>query len=853
MQQQSEQAGIPALRFEALKRPRIFEQLTWSSSDLPPLTLLCGPVGSGKTVAAVQAVEALDPAILVRWVNASECVDNPERIWASLFGAVTGATADADFEQLAAAVESRAEPMLLVVDDWQCVTSVGRDSLLARLVEHRPQLSLLVISRQFSVLAGPAIAGRVSVQTAMTELLAFTAEEIAELTVAGQLVGAHRATLMRLATDGWPLAVQALVRSVASSDQLNKRHLTELMRAFATDLVAATSEHLSGSGEELLTTLVLCGPVAVPCLAEITRQSEAHIIQALGELEREGLVARCSGTGIALVRVHAAVCEVLKERARLELGESAVREVQLRAGQVIAKQDPVAGLRLLAEHRDFGAMQEVLASDFAVLLERRQESQDILNPIEFGELDDYPMLMAGRLILGYSDPATPQTTIESWHERLQASVRRRSNEHVPSPALLNALLCATERMAGNGAGALQIARDLERGVAEGGATKQGTSLPLLLHAVLAFTGLADGDYGMAERQYSLTVEHAERSGNVAEQLRGLSGLAVTAAIAGDITAAEHWLFKVDELSNSSGESTPELSWVNEKIARAFVALERWDAGGLHDVLERTGPWFTRMELWPMFAIAEAALVRLRHGEQGALLAMRARTIEAKAGFTGTTYLRTKLAAYILNLTMGSGDLNQTERDLGQLPSDHLDVVVARVRLKLVRRDFAGAIEAALTAQTLGPTPRLRGELFILIAVAEWQVGEREQAVESLAEGAEWNARHGLTSPFATVPHDWLNELAHAAREAGVIDIVNTLQQIPRATQVELTEPLTEAERRTLQVIARGGTIEETAVALFLSKNTVKFHLRGIYRKLRADDRIEAVNRASRLGLITSTS
>ena len=42
---------------------------------------------------------------------------------------------------------------------------------------------------------------------------------------------------------------------------------------------------------------------------------------------------------------------------------------------------------------------------------------------------------------------------------------------------------------------------------------------------------------------------------------------------------------------------------------------------------------------------------------------------------------------------------------------------------------------------------------------------------------------------------------------------------------------------------------ELATSLFVTPNTLKTHLRGIYRKLGADSRSEAVARAQALGLV----
>ena len=63
------------------------------------------------------------------------------------------------------------------------------------------------------------------------------------------------------------------------------------------------------------------------------------------------------------------------------------------------------------------------------------------------------------------------------------------------------------------------------------------------------------------------------------------------------------------------------------------------------------------------------------------------------------------------------------------------------------------------------------------------------------------------------------------------------------------EPLTERELSLLQFLPTRMTNQEIADAVYLSVNTVKSHLRSIYRKLDVADRDAAVERAAELGLL----
>ena len=70
-----------------------------------------------------------------------------------------------------------------------------------------------------------------------------------------------------------------------------------------------------------------------------------------------------------------------------------------------------------------------------------------------------------------------------------------------------------------------------------------------------------------------------------------------------------------------------------------------------------------------------------------------------------------------------------------------------------------------------------------------------------------------------------------------------------AEQMDEEEILTPRELEVLRLAGRGLTNREIAERLYLSENTVKTYIQGIYQKLDAHNRIEAVMRATRWGLL----
>ena len=60
--------------------------------------------------------------------------------------------------------------------------------------------------------------------------------------------------------------------------------------------------------------------------------------------------------------------------------------------------------------------------------------------------------------------------------------------------------------------------------------------------------------------------------------------------------------------------------------------------------------------------------------------------------------------------------------------------------------------------------------------------------------------------------------------------------------------LTERESQVLELLAQMNSTEEIAAALFVSTNTVKTHLKGIFGKLGVNRRVDAVRHGRTLGL-----
>ena len=169
-----------------------------------------------------------------------------------------------------------------------------------------------------------------------------------------------------------------------------------------------------------------------------------------------------------------------------------------------------------------------------------------------------------------------------------------------------------------------------------------------------------------------------------------------------------------------------------------------------------------------------------------------------------------------------------------------------------------AVHEHLQAAALGDlTPRQALVRQILLAAAAIERGD--PAAAGLLGGALHAARHQgfLNTVVSTAPQVTGYVVEHAAQlrpdpfteqlVAAALEVRAT-QPGSAASSQALTEPLTAAEQRILTLLPTS-TYLQIADTLYISRNTVKTHLRSIYQKLGVASRSQALERAVDLRLL----
>jgi LuxR family maltose regulon positive regulatory protein len=152
------------------------------------------------------------------------------------------------------------------------------------------------------------------------------------------------------------------------------------------------------------------------------------------------------------------------------------------------------------------------------------------------------------------------------------------------------------------------------------------------------------------------------------------------------------------------------------------------------------------------------------------------------------------------------------------------------------------------------TPRCARHDVVLALLRSRAVENHEEAMKTVAAAVEEAAAYGMLQTVASEGRDVIGLVEAAAWRAPPhwMDRLRRLSVTGARSAAAGTHPggdvLTERERDVLRFLPSRLTLGEIANELFVSVNTLKFHLKVIYRKLGVSSRAEAAEVARRMTL-----
>jgi DNA-binding NarL/FixJ family response regulator len=168
-------------------------------------------------------------------------------------------------------------------------------------------------------------------------------------------------------------------------------------------------------------------------------------------------------------------------------------------------------------------------------------------------------------------------------------------------------------------------------------------------------------------------------------------------------------------------------------------------------------------------------------------------------------------------------------------------------------DLVGADEAIRECEALSDAHcgRTLVDIQMIRAAIEYERGNFVVSDVSADRAFVTMARTGARAPLRRIPVATLSSIAtRAAGRKHSPEVSRMLDLIVHHTagSGREVETLSVRERLVLAQVQRGFTVAAIAAELYISPNTVKTHLRRLYRKLGVSTRDEAIRAARALGL-----
>jgi LuxR family transcriptional regulator, maltose regulon positive regulatory protein len=853
--------GLPAT---LVRRPSLHDRLAAGAGQR--LTVVVGSAGAGKSVLLASWAAARPPGT-TSWLSCDKADVNPVRFWTGFIeapqAAAPGFGADAadllamDGDMSADVTASIANDAAklpagsaIIVDDFH-VAAAGVSGTMTDLVERWPaETAQLVLASRTDP---PLRLHRLRLSGELCELrdrdLHFSLAESGSLLANfGVEVAADDLALLHQRSEGWAAALQMAALSLrGATDPVRAARALEVRSPTIAEYFV--SEVLDYQPPEIvrfmLDTSILWELTADACAAVTARQDAAALLR---RIDTASLFLVALDDERTSFRYHHLVRRVLRAELRAR-DRDREQALQLRAAEWFEyTRDTWRAARHFLAARQAGKaldlLQERVVTGF--LRDPALPAALDLSTVDPSLLADAPdrllglaadLLLSGDAARGgkYLDlleraqPSIPPEsrlaarfgTMRCFHYALTGHL----NEAVRAAAGARAIQERTQLQdEWNAAIPLILLRvypcleDYEAVEREAAAALAMPELPeparlVLVPGARALAWLEAGRLPEAADAAGAAYADAQRLGFdqhffAVDGLRTLAGLALEQR---DLDTAE--------------ELTEQVLSITERRRPSFEFLA---------LLDRARIWAARGQAREALATVETA--RLVLAGTGSVLLARADELEA-------------------SLCLSLGDLRSAAELASKLPPARRGLLLATIAL--AAGDHHAAQEHLQPAELGNPTPRRALLRQILLAAAA--IGRGDPMAASILGGALQTARRGgflntVVTAAPQVTSYLITDSAQARPDPFTEQLITAALQVraaqPAASRSRrtLADPLTAAELRVLKLLPTS-TYPQIATTLYISRNTVKSHLRSIYQKLGVASRSQAIERAADLRLL----
>jgi LuxR family maltose regulon positive regulatory protein len=864
----------------AVQRPRITELID-QGTRWCPLTVVTGPPGAGKTM-ALALWAAAEPRV-VAWVCLDRYDNRPEVFWSyvvaalrrsgivlpsALSTAMRGRPGDHVFLLwLVSALATQDPPVILVLDDFHVLTEPdlmhGLDFVLRNV---GPGLCVVVSSRMDPLL----LLHRYRLSGELAEIrandLAFNVAEAGLLMVQhGSRVSGDSLGDLTRRTEGWAAGLRLAAMSMDAHpdpDQLLKELITE-GSALTGYLVEEVLNTQRPEVREVLLSTSILEYVNAEAATELAGNDQAAEI--LSALARANTFIQPIGSG--WYRYHTLFAEMLRLKLRCKYPQR-IPDLHRRAARLYERNGSlIDAVRHAAEANDWQLAASMVIGGLAInaIIEpqgsRSLAGEFLRMPDSEAWTEPQPYLVSAAAALATGQHESSVAALAAAEAILK---RLPADQEVPGRLAAAMIRLAASRRTGDLTAAATAAARAEVLVSRVPDDKLARH-PQIRARVLAGRGAVElwsGHLDEAVSVLDLGVAAATVSGAERERADCLGHLALA-------ETARGWLCRAAELAAlatapvTAGERRPPVQQPNPAtlVTLAWVCLERNELREARSLLQQAGAALSASpdKLIGAAAYLVAACAGLVEGRAEAVAQCVAK---ARSGWCVPGWLERKLSLVEWRACVAAGDMRSALAAVERIDCDSsLEAAVMHAQAWAAAghtNKAARALAPALAAQG-GAPERVRLQAWLVDAHLSYKSGDRARGHRSLASALRLAEREQFRLPFV-MERGWIRQvLPTNPRLADSYQ--RLLAPTPRSDHrpapsndpdqpaIIVVEPLTDREREVLRHVSGMLNTAEIASEMYISINTVKTHLKSIYRKLAATHRSEAVRRARQLELI----
>ena len=895
---------IPQPSLALLRRRRLTDLLEQATQHR--VTVVSGPAGAGKTIACATWATATPATRRVAWLTLGAEDGDPGRFWryvgaalartrtvpADALRSVADAPPEAFPLQLVEAAQLLTEPVVLVLDDVHEIADGAVLAGLDLLIRHAPPALRLILSGRCPPglqLARLRVCGELADVGAAD--LACTADEAdAYFTMLGLEVDpAERDELLRR-TEGWmagmrlaAMRARAPVRGTGPAGRSDgtgspdgrgrpagaagpggSARITDIAgdEPMVTDyLWDEVLGRQSAQTRLFLLRTSITERVSGELADELTGEPGAAMV--LERLSRESGFVEALGHEQAQYRYHPLLRDVLAAELHRQIPHEVPILLRRAARWHAAHGQPVEAVRCAAQAGDWDYAAHVLAeAGVAALLQSgaaELEAVLALFPADRWADDAAVAAALATVRLWHGDPDGAAHHLDAAHRGLGRCGEAATRVIEPWLAALRVMQAASR--ADTDPGLLAQGWNLaEHAQASAGTLAEHRALGLLWFAL----GVARlRRWEIQDARYAL--DHADRqlaAGALAGlRMRSLGWQAIADGWYGDLARAAREAGAVRDSSSAdvaarclAGLASAQVSLARDELSSARLLLDHADQQPAGQLPGEPAPDVVSALIRARVLLADGDTT----GARGLVIRLRELHAAADPALDGV------LNVLDGEIALRSGDTGRARILLALTEEgayfDRADGRLAQGRLLLSDADYKGALEAVapcLDGTADAMTLRDKVAALLVSTVAHRRLGLTDNAAEfleqalALAEpGDAYRVFLDAGQPARSAITVLVPPTSRSAVFAGrILERFDT--QLPRSDgpQAQAEVPLTDSELAVLRFLPSHMTNQEIAEALFLSINTVKTHLRSVYRKLGVASRREAIARGRRLDLV----